>query len=117
MLLGVPLWAGLFAGVGACIQIIMTLVGDIKEDGVVSEHRQLWFAALPLVALVFGYLAYILIDLGVMTLAGPQSSSTATGGTQSLLSAGIGSKILICFLAGYATDDFIKKLTSTTTKV
>jgi hypothetical protein len=116
-LLGVPLWAGLFAGVGACIQIIMTLVGDIKEDGVVSEHRQLWFAALPLVALVFGYLAYILIDLGVMTLAGPQSSSTATGGTQSLQSAGIGSKILICFLAGYATDDFIKKLTSTTTKV
>jgi len=61
-LLGVPLWAALFAGVGACIQIIMTLVGDIKENGVVSEHRQLWFAALPLIALVFGYLAYILID-------------------------------------------------------
>ena len=97
----------------------MNLVADIRDDGVVSEHRQLWFAALPLIALVFGYLAYILIDLGITTLAGPQASlnTTALAATQPPLSVGMGPKILICFLAGYATDDFIKKLASTTTKI
>jgi hypothetical protein len=60
ILLGVPLWATLFAGIGACIQIIMNLVADIRDDGVVSEHRQLWFAALPLIALAFWILGLYL---------------------------------------------------------
>lgn len=154
---GVPLWASLFAGLGCCIQIIMGVVSDVRANGILSEDKHLLYAALPFVALISGYLAYILIDLGMLTLGGGQASPLAsitatnismikvTGATAlnltsnisgnytfyaenaaELAATGVGSfasniggsaRIVACFLAGYATDDFIKNLKNAANKM
>jgi hypothetical protein len=139
-LLGVPLWAAIFGGLGACVQIFMGLGQDVRDDGFVSDSRQFWFIILPFVAVILGYLAYILVDLGVMTFGGTPLNTamgnvspvaTAMGNastgvatamvnastevaTQTMsaseTSAKLGAKILVCFFAGYKTDDFISRL-------
>jgi hypothetical protein len=156
-LYGVPIWAVLFAGLGCSIQIIMGVVADVRANGILSEYKHLMYMALPFVALIFGYLAYILIDLGLVTLGGGQGgqSESITAANISLIKAsgvstfslthneignysftagkvanlaatgvdsftsnlGIKARIIACFLAGYATDNFIKKLTNLTDKM
>jgi hypothetical protein len=148
-LLGIPLWAAFFGCLGACNQILIGVVADIREDGVVSDYKRIWYIVLPLVALIFGYLAYIIIDLGLISVGGTQSSSfTATNITllhatganslngsaasfdaknvTNLVASGVGSfsanmgieaRMLACFLAGYATDAFIKRLTGISNKM
>ena len=154
-LLGVPLWAALFGGLGACVQIQLGVVADIRDDGVVSDYKRVWYFILPLVALVLGYFAYILIDLGLVTLGSPQGGQSASfvasnislikaTGVQitpcvanmshsfvakdvtNLTATGVGSftanvgnqaRIVACFLAGYATDAFTKKLTNLADKM
>ena len=154
-LLDVPLWAALFGGLGACVQIQLGVVADIRDDGVVSDYKRVWYFILPLVALVLGYFAYILIDLGLVTLGGPQGGQSASfvasnislikaTGVQiqpfvanishsfvakdvtNLTATGVGSftanvgnqaRIVACFLAGYATDAFTKKLTNLADKM
>lgn len=83
-LMGIPIWAALFAGLGSSIQIIMGTVADIKENKVVAEYKRVWYVTLPLVALVFGYLAYILVDLGLLILG-----SAPSGQTPSLAAANV----------------------------
>ena len=148
-LLGVPLWAALFGGLGACVQIQLGVVADIRGDGVVSDYKRIWYFILPLVGLVLGYFAYILLDLGLVSLGGtPSSSFTATNITllhatgansligsnasfvaknvTNLVASGVGSfkantgteaRMVACFLAGYATDAFTKKLTNLADKM
>jgi hypothetical protein len=156
-LLDVPLWAALFGGLGACVQIQIGVVADIRGDGVVSDYKRVWYFILPLVALVLGYFAYILIDLGLVTLGGSQGGQSASitaanislikatgansfhlinnvqgnysfaaGTVANLTATGVGSftanvgnqaRIVACFLAGYATDAFTKKLTNLADKM
>jgi hypothetical protein len=153
----VPLWAALFGGLGACVQILIGLVADIRADGVVSEYKRIWYMILPIVALIFGYLAYVFADLGVLTLGGGQGgqSASVTAANISLIKAtgantldllnnaagnysftaknvtkltatGVGSftsntgdsaRVVLCFLAGYGTDAFIKRLTNLAEKM
>lgn len=151
-LLGIPLWAALFAGLGASIQILIGVVAEIRANGVVCDYKRVWYIVLPVVALIFGYLAYLLIDLGLVTLGGSQggqglsftaanislikatgvqnltngntsfiahnvSNLTATGVGSFTANVGIEARIVACFLAGYSTDAFIKKLTNLAEKM
>lgn len=68
--LNVPLWASLFAGLGASAQIMVGTVEDIKATGIVRAYKRLWYTSLPFLAAIFGYIAYLLTDLGMMTTAG-----------------------------------------------
>jgi hypothetical protein len=68
--LNVPLWASLFAGLGASAQIMVGTVEDIKATGIVREYKRLWYTSLPFLAAIFGYIAYLLTDLGMITTAG-----------------------------------------------
>jgi hypothetical protein len=145
IILNVPLWAALIAGLGASAQIMVGTVEDIKAYGIVREYKRLWYTSLPFLAAIFGFIAYILTDLGTMTTAGGTavSSLNATGlgvlnltgleGAQltannSILNAsradslvaqdvtsfeasiGDNTRILFCFLVGFATNAFIEKL-------
>lgn len=153
----VPLWAALFGGLGACVQILIGLVGEIRTGGVVCEYKRIWYIILPIVALIFGYLAYVLADLGLVALGGvPGGNSTsiaasniniinATGArtfdmlnnvsgnysftahtVKNLTASGVGTftssagdkaRVVVCFLAGYGTDAFIKRLTNLAEKM
>ena len=156
-LYGVPLWAALFAGLGCCIQIILGVVSDVRANGILSEEKHLLYVPLPFVALIFGYIAYIFIDLGMMTLGAGQGSQSASitaanvslikvsgatafeltsnvsgnyafsaGNVANLTATGVNSfssnignqaRIIACFIAGYATDDFIKNLKNVSNKI
>ena len=73
--LNVPLWASLFAGLGASAQIMVGTVEDIKATGIVREYKRLWYTSLPFLAAIFGYIAYLLTDLGMITTAGGATTS------------------------------------------
>jgi hypothetical protein len=70
LILNVPIWAALIAGLGASAQIMVGTVGDIKATGVVQEYKRLWYTSLPFLAVIFGYIAYILTDLGMVSTTG-----------------------------------------------
>ncbi len=70
LVLNVPIWAALIAGLGASAQIMVGTVGDIKATGVVQEYKRLWYTSLPFLASIFGFIAYILTDLGMSTTTG-----------------------------------------------
>ncbi|MCP1392277.1 MAG: hypothetical protein WCY97_04910 [Methanothrix sp.] len=70
IILNVPLWAALIAGLGASTQIMVGTVEDIKAYGIVREYKRLWYTSLPFLAVIFGFVAYLLTDLGMMTTTG-----------------------------------------------
>jgi hypothetical protein len=98
---GVPIWTVLFAGIGACIQIMVNVTNDIKTNGYVEKVRRMWFYLLPIVGPVFGFIAYVLLYLGFLSLG------TITA---EQLGKATFSVILVCFLAGYSTDWFMQQL-------
>jgi hypothetical protein len=104
--LGLPAWAGPIGGIGACVQILISVVADVKNDGYSTEYRRVWYTVLPLVGLVFGFIAYMVYEVGLLSLA--QTASTSSSGSQVFLPA------LITFLAGYSTDWFMGKLDTLT---
>jgi len=108
---GVPAWAALVAGLGACVQIFVDVVSDVKDDGIVQGFRRDWYVVLPFVSLVFGVVAYMLVGQGMLSLSGQSTSSTSGSQTDLLF--------IITFLSGYSTDWFMGKLaalTSSTTQ-
>lgn len=102
-LYGVPVWAGLFAGIGASVQILVEVVGDVRDLGYVATHRNLTYLTLPFIADVFGFIIYALAQCGVMYFGG--GSFTGYLG------------YVICFLAGYATDWFMSLLKDLTNAI
>jgi hypothetical protein len=46
------------------------MVADIKATGIVQEYKRLWYTSLPFLAAIFGFIAYILTDLGMLTTTG-----------------------------------------------
>jgi hypothetical protein len=96
-ILDVPIWACLFAGLGASAQILSGVVGELRHDGLVTRYKRLWYTALPLLGMVFGYMAYLLFSSGLIAFnAGSQGSTSST--------------MLVCFLAGFATNWLICRL-------
>jgi hypothetical protein len=81
IIISVPIWAVLIAGLGASAQIMVGTVGDIKATGVVQEYKRLWYTSLPFLAAIFGYIAYILTDLGMITTTGQGTPSNYLNAT------------------------------------
>jgi len=97
--LGVPAWAGLIATIGSSVQILISVVEDVKIYGYVKIHKRLWYFSLPFISAIFGFIAFICVQLGLLTIGNVRIVSSP-----SLL------PLLICFLAGYATDWFMARL-------
>jgi hypothetical protein len=98
---GIPMYAALVAGIGASVQIIVDVTNDVKTNGYVEKYRRMWYMLLPIVAPVFGIIAYILLSLGFLSLSGITAQQL---GRQTF------SVILVCFLAGYSTEWFMRVL-------
>jgi len=81
IIMTVPIWAALIAGLGASAQIMVGTVGDIKAEGVVQEYKRLWYTSLPFLAAIFGFIAYILTDLGTLSTTGSGTPSNYLNAT------------------------------------
>lgn len=118
VILDVPLWASFIAVIGASVQILIGVVNDYKDDCKITEYKRLWYIVLPFVSFVFGFLAFLLTNAGLFSLTSGQIttnqsiSMAAISGLPSGLTGGSiinppAILIIICFLAGYATDWFM----------
>jgi hypothetical protein len=111
----VPLWAPLTAVIGASIQILVGVINDYKENSVISQYKRLWYFVLPVVGFVFGFIAFLLIQGGLININLGQVSLDQTKNISELPASLRGElpirptafSIIICFLAGYATDWFM----------
>jgi len=88
--MAVPLWAPFFAGLGASAQILMGVADDLRRYGMASRYKRLWYMALPLLAMVFGYMAYLVFSSGFIALGGDARSRESA-------------IMFICFLTGFLT--------------
>ena len=96
----VPLWALWLAGIGSTLQILIGISRDLKEWGIVHTYKRMWYWLLPIISLGFGFVAYLIVICGLWTFG----TDIANVKNPDLL------PMLICFLAGYATDWFMGKL-------
>ncbi|OYV10135.1 MAG: hypothetical protein CG437_464, partial [Methanosaeta sp. NSP1] len=71
--LGVPLWASFFAGLGSSAQILTGVADDLRRYGLASRYKRLWYMAIPILAMVFGYMAYLVFSSGVIAIDSSQS--------------------------------------------
>lgn len=74
----VPLWALLTAVIGASVQILVGTVNEYKENDVVSKYQRIWYFVLPFVGFVFGFIAYLLIQAGLININLSQFSPNQT---------------------------------------
>jgi len=110
----VPLWAPLTAVIGASIQILVGVVNDYKENSMISKYKRLWYFVLPVVGFVFGFVAFLLIQGGLININLGQVSLNQSNITELPASLKGGSplepsafSLILCFLAGYATEWFM----------
>jgi hypothetical protein len=96
--LEVPLWSSFFAGLGSSSQILTGVVDDLRKDGIVTRYKRIWYMTLPILSLIFGYMAYILFNSGLVAFNVNSQSST------------IYTTMFICFLAGFSTNWLIDQL-------
>ncbi len=114
IIIGVPLWAPLIAVIGASIQILVGVVNDYKENSTISRYKRLWYLVLPVVGFVFGFIAFLLIQGGLVNINLGQVSLNQANISELPASlrgeSPIGPSafsIILCFLAGYSTDWFM----------
>ena len=91
-LMGVPLWSSFFAGLGSSTQILTGVAGDLYRYDVASRYKRFWYMALPLLSMVFGYMAYLIFSSSFMALNLNDNSQSREF-----------SIMLICFLMGFLT--------------
>ncbi len=111
----VPLWAPLTAVIGASIQILVGVINDYKENSMISKYKRLWYFVLPFVGFVFGFIAFLLIQAGLININLGQVSLDQTKNISELPASLTGGSpiepsafsIILCFLVGYATDWFM----------
>ncbi len=95
--MGVPLWAPFFAGLGSSAQILTGVADDLRRYGLASRYKRLWYMALPLLAMIFGYMAYLIFSSGFIALDGDEQNRAS-------------SIMFICFLTGFLTKWLIGRL-------
>ena len=95
-ILDVPLWASFFAGLGSSAQILSGVVDDLRKEGAVIRYKRIWYTAIPLLSLIFGFMAYLLFTGLVAINVNSQSK--------------IFSSMFVCFLTGFSTNWLIDKL-------
>ncbi len=94
--LGVPLWASFFAGLGSSAQILTGVADDLRRYGLASRYKRLWYMAIPILAMVFGYMAYLVFSSGIIATDNSQSREFSI--------------MFICFLTGFLTKWIIGRL-------
>ena len=95
--LEVPLWSAFFAGLGSSAQILTGVADDLRRDGLATRYKRLWYMAIPLLSMVFGYMAYLLFSSGLIAFnANSQSRAFST--------------MFVCFLTGFLTNWLINRL-------
>ncbi len=95
--LGVPLWSSFFAGLGSSAQILTGIADDLRRYGMASRYKRLWYMSIPLLAMIFGYMAYLFVSSGFIALDGSTQSRDF-------------SIMFICFLTGFLTKWLIGRL-------
>jgi hypothetical protein len=95
--LEIPLWSSFFAGLGSSAQILSGVSDDLRRDGMATRYKRLWYMTIPLLAMTFGYMAYLIFKSGLVAFNVNSEGSTY-------------STMLFCFLAGFATSWLIGKL-------
>ncbi|MDM7934822.1 MAG: hypothetical protein QUS08_05460, partial [Methanothrix sp.] len=96
-ILDVPLWASFFAGLGSSAQILTGMADDLRTYGMVTRYKRLWYMAIPLLSMIFGYMAYLLFSSGMIAInAASQSGAFAT--------------MFVCFATGFLTNWLINRL-------
>jgi len=117
---GIPLWSAFLGGFGASIQGLFSIHGEKEKYSILPNYRQSWYAILPIIGLAFGYIAYVLVNIGLLVLGGGSSipavsqnatiaSATSTVGNVSA-NVDTGVRLFLCFMAGYRTDFFDQKI-------
>ena len=96
-ILEVPLWAAFFAGLGSSAQILTGVADDLRRDGLATRYKRIWYMAIPLLSMIFGYMAYLLFSSGLMAFNA--NSQTRTFST-----------MFVCFLTGFLTNWLINRL-------
>ncbi len=96
-ILEVPLWSSFFAGLGSSAQILTGIVDDLRRNGMVTRYKRLWYMAIPLLSLIFGYMAYLLFSSGLIAINANSQSS-------------IFSTMFVCFVTGFLTNWLINRL-------
>ena len=94
--MGVPLWAAFFAGLGSSAQILTGVADDLRRYGLASRYKRLWYMAIPILAMVFGYMAYLVFSSGIIATDDSQSREFSI--------------MFICFLTGFLTKWIIGRL-------
>lgn len=95
--LGVPLWSSFFAGLGASAQILTGVADDLRRYGLASRYKRLWYMAIPLLSMVFGYMAYLVFSSGLIAFNDNSERRAFT-------------IMFICFLTGFLTKWLINRL-------
>lgn len=95
--LDVPLWSCFFAGLGSSAQILTGLVYDLRQYNSVLRYKRVWYMAIPLLSLIFGYMAYLLFSSIMMAFRPDLQSKTFA-------------IMLICFITGFLTNWLIDRL-------
>jgi len=95
--LGVPLWSSFFAGLGSSAQILTGVADDLRRYGLASRYKRLWYMAIPILAMIFGYMAYLVFGSGFIALNDSSQSREF-------------SIMFICFLTGFLTKWLIGRL-------
>jgi hypothetical protein len=96
-ILDVPLWASLFAGLGSSTQILSGIIDDLRKEGSVMRYKRIWYITVPLLSLIFGYMAYLIFSSGLVAFNVNSQSK-------------IFSSMFVCFFTGFSTNWFIDKL-------
>jgi hypothetical protein len=96
-ILGVPIWSSLFAGLGASAQILTGVADDLRRYGLASRYKRLWYMTIPLLAMVFGYMTYLILSSGLIARDGSSETRVFT-------------IMFVCFLAGFLTKWLINRL-------
>ncbi len=99
-ILGVPLWAPFFAGLGSSAQILTGVIDDLRKEGLVVRYKRFWYMAVPLLSTIFGYVVYLLFIgwFSAFSVGSPQGSTFTT--------------MFVCFLTGFLTNWLINKLSN-----
>jgi len=140
----IPVWASAAAVMGASVQILVGVVDDYRKDGRITEYRNLWYSSVIPISVAFGIIAFLLISAGLISLSqgafilNPvnQTTTNILTNTTTIMSnmsvvnvvtnqtvstpnngtnlAVLALPLILCFLAGYATDWFMGLLANVT---
>ncbi|MFB3765877.1 MAG: hypothetical protein ACE14P_11620 [Methanotrichaceae archaeon] len=95
--LSVPLWAPFFAGLGSSAQILSGVIDDLRREKTIVRYKRAWYTAIPLLSLIFGYIAYLIFSSGLLAFNINSENKDF-------------SLMFICFLSGFITNWLINRL-------